>query len=140
MIDVPFLSSVFLILSSTTVFPFSNWACFISPSLKDSIWNFVDKAFTALSPTPFNPTDFWKASESYFPPVLIFETQSIRIIRENQIPLFENEEAIKYISNKDEFWEYINSNLILKERKKLSEESKKLINVPQSVVATREQD
>ena len=36
----------------------------------------MDKAFTALVPTPFNPIDFLKASLSYFPPVFILETTS----------------------------------------------------------------
>ena len=38
-----------------------------------------DKAFTALVPTPFRPTDFWNAPESYLPPVLILDTQSITL-------------------------------------------------------------
>jgi hypothetical protein len=40
---------------------------------------------------------------------LIFETPSIRIIRDEQIPLFENEDSIMYIENKDKFWKYIDS-------------------------------
>ena len=36
-----------------------------------------ESALTALVPTPLSPTDFWKAPESYLPPVLILETQSI---------------------------------------------------------------
>ena len=31
---------------------------------------------TALMPTPFNPTDFLNATESYFAPVFIFEAHS----------------------------------------------------------------
>ncbi len=36
----------------------------------------MERAFTALVPTPLSPTDFLKARESYFPPVFILETTS----------------------------------------------------------------
>jgi hypothetical protein len=35
-----------------------------------------ESAFTALVPTPFKPTENWKTSSLYLPPVLICETQS----------------------------------------------------------------
>ena len=35
-----------------------------------------DKAFTALIPTPFSPTDFLKALESYLAPVFMREETS----------------------------------------------------------------
>ena len=52
---------------------------FLSPSRKASILKLIDNAFTALIPTPFNPTDFLKALESYFAPVFIFEATSINL-------------------------------------------------------------
>ena len=47
-----------------------------SLSLIDWILNIFDNAFTAFVPTPFRPTDFWNTSVSYFPPVMILDTQS----------------------------------------------------------------
>ena len=44
-----------------------------------------ESALTAFVPTPFNPTDFLKALESYFPPVFIFDTTSTTL--PNGIPL-----------------------------------------------------
>ena len=53
--------------------------------IKCLILKYDDKALTALDPTPFKPTDFWNASESYFAPVFIFAAQSISL--PNGIPL-----------------------------------------------------
>ena len=52
---------------------------FVFPSRNAWISKWSDSAFTALIPTPFRPTDFWNASESYFAPVLIFAAQSISL-------------------------------------------------------------
>jgi hypothetical protein len=38
--------------------------------------NSFDRAFTALVPTPFMPTENWKTSSLNLPPVLICDTQS----------------------------------------------------------------
>ena len=40
-----------------------------------------DKALTALIPTPFRPTDFLNAFESYLPPVFILEETSFTLSR-----------------------------------------------------------
>ena len=39
----------------------------------------LDRAFTALVPTPFSPTENWNTSSLYLPPVLISLTQSISL-------------------------------------------------------------
>ena len=39
-----------------------------------------------LQLTPFSPTDFWNAAVSYFPPVLILDTQSITFPRGIPLP------------------------------------------------------
>ena len=49
----------------------------VLPSRTDCTLKYCDKAFTALVPTPFSPTDFLKARVSYFPPVFILDTASI---------------------------------------------------------------
>ena len=54
-------------------------------SLLDSTLKKEDNALTALVPTPFKPTDFLKALESYLPPVFILETTSTTL--PNGIPL-----------------------------------------------------
>ena len=51
------------------------------PSRYDWMKKLDDKAFTALIPTPFNPTDFLKALESYLPPVFIFDDTSRTLSR-----------------------------------------------------------
>ena len=56
--------------------PYSKAARLDCFSLFDSTIKLEESAFTALVPTPFNPTDFLNALESYFPPVFIFETTS----------------------------------------------------------------
>ncbi len=48
--------------------------------------NFFASAFTALVPTPFRPTAFLKALESYLPPVSIFETTSTTFPRGIPLP------------------------------------------------------
>ena len=73
---VPFLLDVSSKNSSLSKLPCENSAEADFPSLVDSTLKKVDKAFTAFVPTPFNPTDFLKAFESYFPPVFILETTS----------------------------------------------------------------
>ena len=73
---VPFLRDVSSNFSSLVKVPISNSAAADFPSLLDSTRKYVESAFTAFVPTPFNPTDFLKALESYFPPVFIFETTS----------------------------------------------------------------
>ena len=74
---VPLRSEDLPIGGSLTKIPFSNSATLHSPSRKDCTLKKSESAFTALVPTPFSPTDFWNAPESYLPPVLILETQSI---------------------------------------------------------------
>ena len=46
------------------------------PSLVDSTLKYSDNALTAFVPTPFKPTAFLNALESYLPPVFIFDTTS----------------------------------------------------------------
>ena len=48
----------------------------ICPSRQAMISKWDERAFTALMPTPFRPTDFLKASPSYLPPVLILAAHS----------------------------------------------------------------
>ena len=75
--NVPFSSLVFLLVLSIDCGSPQEYSILrVSPSLKDWISKLVERALTALIPTPFKPTDFLKASESYFAPVLIFEEQS----------------------------------------------------------------
>ena len=73
---VPFLLEVSSNNSLFIKFPCSNSAEADLLSLLDSTLKKDDKAFTALVPTPFKPTDFLNAFESYFPPVFILETTS----------------------------------------------------------------
>ena len=75
--DVPSLAVDGATLWSLVMEPLLNSATLICPSRMDSTLKKELKALTALVPTPFKPTDFLKARESYLPPVLIFETQSI---------------------------------------------------------------
>ena len=56
--------------------PCSKYTDLIFPSLHESTLKLEESALTALVPTPFNPTDFLNALESYFPPVFILETTS----------------------------------------------------------------
>ena len=67
---------VLVILWSLIKTPFSNSEAFVLPSRYDCTLKVELKALTAFVPTPFNPTDFLKALESYFPPVFILLTQS----------------------------------------------------------------
>ena len=76
LIKVPFLSSVLTISKSSFIVPFEKTAFLTSPSLNDVTEKESDNALTAFVPTPFKPTDFLNASESYLPPVFILETQS----------------------------------------------------------------
>ena len=48
----------------------------LTTTVIDELSKLSDKAFTALIPTPFKPTDFLKASESYFAPVFILDEAS----------------------------------------------------------------
>ena len=41
----------------------------------------LESALTALVPTPFRPTENWKTSSLYLPPVLIWLTHSITLPR-----------------------------------------------------------
>ena len=43
--------------------------------------NCVERALTALMPTPLSPTDFLNALESYFPPVFMREETSTSLPR-----------------------------------------------------------
>ena len=51
-------------------------AYFERPDRQLSTSKASDSAFTALVPTPFSPTENWKTSSLYLPPVCIFDTQS----------------------------------------------------------------
>ena len=82
---VPSFSSEGAISGSLTSFPCVNSTIFDFPSRMDSVIKKEDKAFTALDPTPFNPTVFLNTFESYLAPVLILETQSFTF--PNGIPL-----------------------------------------------------
>src|SRR5690606_40997512 len=73
---VPFLLEVSSRSSLLLRFPCSNSAEADLLSLVDSTLKYEERAFTALVPTPFKPTDFLKALESYFPPVFILDTTS----------------------------------------------------------------
>ena len=84
-ISVPFFLTDFSSSNWSVKTPHWKLANFDFPSLIDSTVNEEDKAFTALVPTPFKPTDFLNALESYLPPVFIFETTSISF--PNGIPL-----------------------------------------------------
>ena len=74
--NVPFCSSVFSTAKSSTNSPLSKEAPFFSPSRTEYTLKLEERAFTAFVPTPFNPTDFLNAFESYLPPVFILETTS----------------------------------------------------------------
>ena len=65
--------------------PLEKSTSFFCPSLTEKTLKDSERAFTAFVPTPFKPIDFLKASESYFPPVLIWETHSKTL--PNGIPL-----------------------------------------------------
>ena len=56
--------------------PNSKAARLACSSRTDSTTKEEESALTALVPTPFRPTDFLNARESYFPPVFILETTS----------------------------------------------------------------
>ena len=73
---VPFRLDESSIKSWLIRFPCSNSAEADLLSRVDSTLKNDDNAFTAFVPTPFRPTDFLKAFESYLPPVFIFETTS----------------------------------------------------------------
>ena len=55
--------------------PFANSIALVLPSRNAWTSKNEESALTALIPTPFNPTDFLNASESYFAPVLIRAAQ-----------------------------------------------------------------
>ena len=73
---VPFRLDVSFNNSSLVKLPCENSAEALLLSRVDSTLKNDDNAFTAFVPTPFNPTDFLNALESYFPPVFILETTS----------------------------------------------------------------
>ena len=73
---VPLASVVLVSLVSSISCPFLKLADLCFPSLKAVTKKSSLKAFTALVPTPFKPTDFWNALLSYFAPVLILLTTS----------------------------------------------------------------
>ena len=83
---VPFTSLDEVISEIIFLSPFEKSRHISFLSLKDLILNFSDNALTAFIPTPFNPTDFLNTSESYFPPVLILETQSSTFPRGIPLP------------------------------------------------------
>ena len=57
-------------------FPRSKLACLNFPSRKLFTSKLEESAFTAFVPTPFRPTENWKTSSLYLPPVLIWLTHS----------------------------------------------------------------
>ena len=73
---VPFLSATPLSLVSEISSPAAKRTVRASPSRTLRIVNALESAFTALMPTPFSPTDFLNAFESYLAPVFIFEATS----------------------------------------------------------------
>ena len=75
-ISVPFLSVESTSLKSSVIRPCENSAIFALPSRIDFTLKNSESALTALVPTPFKPTDFLNAFESYLPPVFILETAS----------------------------------------------------------------
>ena len=83
---VPFFCGVFSKGKSFTTSPLVNDTFLSSPSLMDSTEKSAESAFTALVPTPFKPTDFLKALESYLPPVFILETTSFTFPRGMPLP------------------------------------------------------
>ena len=83
--NVPLASLVLDSFVSSINKPLLKLADFCLPSLKAVTSKSSLKAFTAFVPTPFKPTDFWKALLSYFAPVLILLTTST--ILPNGIPL-----------------------------------------------------
>ena len=83
---VPFLLDDSIIGSSLLISPYSKETFFNFPSLTDCTSKREDKAFTALVPTPFNPTDFLNALVSYLPPVFILETTSVTFPKGMPLP------------------------------------------------------
>ena len=73
---VPLASVVLTSLVSLINTPFLKVAVLCLPSLNAVTKKSSLSAFTALVPTPFKPTDFWKALLSYLAPVLILLTTS----------------------------------------------------------------
>ena len=78
---VPFRLVVDSTFASSVSSPNSKPARLIWPSRTLSTTNSVLSALTAFVPTPLRPTDFLKARLSYFPPVLILDTQSTTLPR-----------------------------------------------------------
>ena len=75
-ISVPLVDESLTTLKSSISSPLEKSTSFFWPSLIEKTLNDSDNAFTAFVPTPFKPIDFLNASESYLPPVFIWETHS----------------------------------------------------------------
>ena len=68
--SVPFFSEVGCVVKpEVRSRPFSYSRRMVSPSRNDCTLNDDERAFTALRPTPFMPTDFWKFLSSNLAPV-----------------------------------------------------------------------
>ena len=79
--SVPEAVAVSLPRSSETSRPRRNFAVRYFPSRQLVTSKSPERALTALVPTPFSPTENWKTSSLYFPPVLIWLTQSTSLPR-----------------------------------------------------------
>ena len=72
--NVPFFSLTPLSHLSLTSRPLAKVTVRASPSRTERAVNSSESMFTALTPTPFRPTVFLKASPPYLPPVFICPT------------------------------------------------------------------
>ena len=68
---VPFFSCTPLSQRSLCSIPLAKVTVWASPSRTERAVNSLESMFTALTPTPFRPTVFLKASPPYLPPVFI---------------------------------------------------------------------
>ena len=84
--NVPFFSFVSCSWSSLVILPLENSTFLTFPSRKDFMQKYEERAFTALIPTPFKPTDFLNTLESYLAPVFIFDATSITLLRGIPLP------------------------------------------------------
>ena len=58
---------------------------------------------------------------------VIFKTPSVRVIQEQEIPMFEDEEPVQYITSKKEFWGYIYASIEAGKQDNLLPENEKLV-------------
>jgi hypothetical protein len=58
---------------------------------------------------------------------VIFKTHSVRVVQKQEIPMFEEEYPIQYITNKKEFWDYIYTFIEEGRKNNFLEENKKLV-------------